>query len=119
MSFSKFGREAEYLSGLYLKTHNWSVFFSHGSRGPADIVATKNNIILLIQVKSSTKIPKIKGHEIKRLLEFSNKILNSFPIVSLVHPNIKDEFTDGYVSLGNYLLNFFLLPRWKSITCSL
>lgn len=116
MSFSKFGREAEYMSGLFLQTHNWSIFFSNGSRGPADIIATKNNIMLLIQVKASTKIPKIKGYEVQRLLEFSNKILHGFPIISLVHPNIKSDFTNDSVPLGNYLLNFFLLPRWESIT---
>ncbi len=114
-NFSKFGREAEYLAGLYLKNYEWRVFFSKGSRGPADIIAQKNNTTLLIQVKSSTKIPKIYGYEIQDLVKMSNKISCSFPILLLVHPYLECNVFDNSIVIGNYLLNFFLLPEWKNI----
>ena len=52
--FSNFGREAEYIVGLYLKSKDWNVYFSKGSRGPSDIVAMKDQLIWLIQIKSGT-----------------------------------------------------------------
>ena len=60
--------------GLYLKSNDWNVYFSKGSRGPSDIVAIKNEMIWLIQIKSSTKIPKIHGYEIQNLIKLSDKI---------------------------------------------
>ncbi len=115
-NFNKFGREAEYLAGLYLKNCNWQILFSKGSRGPADIIARKNNKTLLIQVKSSTKIPKIHGYEIQNLIKMSNKITDSYPVVLLVHPQLNCNLVDNSIIVGNYLLNFFLLPDWKSIS---
>lgn len=117
-SFSKFGRDAEFLVGLYLKSHDWNIYFSKGSRGPSDIIAIKNDTIWLIQIKSSTKIPKIRGYEINNLIELSNKINNSFPILSLVNPNIMCNINPNSIFCGDYLLNFYLLPDWKSITLS-
>jgi hypothetical protein len=115
MSCSKFGREAEYLTGLYLSNNNWLVFFSRGSRGPADIVAKQDNTMLLIQVKSSTKVPRIRGREIQNLIQMANKIGNSYPVLSLVHPQLDCNINNNTVSLGNYSLNFFLLPEWMSV----
>ncbi len=117
-SFSKFGRDAEYLVGLYLKSNDWNVYFSKGSRGPSDIVAIKNEIIWLIQIKSSTKIPKIHGYEIQNLIKLSEKINNSFPVLSLVSPNMSCSTDADSISSGDYLLNFYLLPEWKNITLS-
>lgn len=115
MSCSRFGREAEYLTGLFLSNNNWLVFFSKGSRGPADIVAKQHDVLLLIQVKSSTKIPRIRGAEIHNLLQMSNNISNSYPVLTLVHPNLNCNTNCNTVVLGNYSLNFFLLPKWASI----
>lgn len=115
MSCSRFGREAEYLTGLFLSNNDWLVFFSKGSRGPADIVAKQHDVLLLIQVKSSTKIPRIRGAEIHALLQMSNNISNSYPILTLVHPNLDCNTNGNTVALGNYSLNFFLLPKWTSI----
>ena len=115
MSCSKFGREAEYLTGLYLSNNNWLVFFSKGSKGPADIVAKHDNTILLVQVKSSTKVPRIRGHEIQDLVQMAKKISNSFPLLSLVHPQLNCNSNNNAISFGNYSLNFFLLPEWISI----
>jgi Holliday junction resolvase len=117
-SFSRFGRDAEYLVGLYLKSNDWNVYFSKGSRGPSDIVAIKNEMIWLIQIKSSTKIPKIHGYEIQNLIKLSDKIDNSFPVLSLVSPNISCNAHANSVSSGDYLLNFYLLPDWKNIPLS-
>ncbi len=89
-----------------------------GSRGPSDIIAIKNDIIWLIQIKSSTKIPKIRGYEINNLIKLSNKINNSFPILSLVNPNMRCNINTNSIFCGDYLLNFYLLPDWKSITLS-
>lgn len=115
MSCSKFGREAEYITGLFLSNNDWLVFFSKGSRGPADIVAKRQDNLLLIQVKSSTKIPRIRGVEIHNLLKMSSNISNSYPILTLVHPNLNCNIRKNTILFGNYSLNFFLLPDWVSI----
>lgn len=115
LSCSKFGREAEYIVGLCLSNNGWLVFFSKGSRGPADIVAKQDNTILLIQVKSSTRIPRIRGREVHNIIQMANKISNSYPILSLVHPNLECNINKNTILFGNYLLNFYLLPEWISI----
>lgn len=115
MSYSRFGREAEYAAGSCLNNYGWAVFFSKGSRGPADIVASRDNILLLIQVKSSTKIPKIRGAEIHNLIQMSEKISHSYPLLSLVHPHLECNVNNNTILFGNYLINFFILPRWESV----
>ena len=117
-SFSKFGRDAEYLVGLYLKSHDWNIYFSKGSRGPSDIIAIKNDIFWLIQIKSSTKIPKIHGYEIHDLIKLSKKLQNSFPVLAFIAPNMCCNINTNSIFFGDYLLNFYLLPEWKSITLS-
>ena len=115
MSYSSFGREAEYAAGSCLTNYGWAVFFSKGSRGPADIVASRDNTFLLIQVKSSTKIPKIRGAEIQNLIHMSKKISNSYPLLSFVHPHLECNLNDNSIIFGNYLINFFILPQWESV----
>jgi Holliday junction resolvase len=115
-SFSKFGRDAEFLVGLCLKSSGWNVYFSKGSRGPSDVVAIKNDAIWLIQIKSSAKIPKIHGYEIRNLIKMSNKINNSFPVLSLVSPKLDCNPNEDSIICGDYMLNFYLLPDWKSVT---
>ena len=115
MSYSRFGREAEYAAGSCLNKYGWAVFFSRGSRGPADIVANRDNTFLLIQVKSSTKIPKIRGAEIQNLIHMSKKISNSYPLLSFVHPHLECNLNDNSIIFGNYLINFFILPQWESV----
>ena len=72
-SWSKFGREAEYVVTLYLKLRGWNIQLSRGSRGPADIIATRDSTKWMIQVKSSTKIARLKGYEVKRLQEMAQR----------------------------------------------
>jgi Holliday junction resolvase len=115
LSYSRFGREAEYAAGSCLNNYGWAVFFSKGSRGPADIIASRDNTLLLIQVKSSTKIPKIRGAEVHNLIQMSKKISNSYPLISLVHPHLECNVNNNTILFGNYLINFFILPRWDSV----
>ena len=53
-SWSKFGREAEYIVALYLKSIGWDVRLSPANRDPADIVANCDSSKWFIQVKASS-----------------------------------------------------------------
>lgn len=108
-SWSKFGREAEYVAALYLKSMGWEdVRMSRGSRGPADIVATCRNAKWFIQVKASGGIPRLKGYEVKRLMELA-KSKNGLPVVSTYQP-----FGSGF-NTGNYSILFYLLDGWQAL----
>ena len=105
-SWSKFGREAEYVVALYLKTIGWDVRLSPASRGPADIVATCKDAKWFIQVKASSGVPRLKGFEVKRLKVLAES-KGGLPIVSTFQP-----FPGGF-STGNYSILFYLLDSWK------
>lgn len=107
-SWSKFGREAEYVVALYLKTVGWDVRLSPASRGPADIVATCKNEKWFIQVKASSGVPRLKGYEVKRLKELAESD-GGLPIVSTFQP-----FPGGF-STGNYSILFYMLDSWQLI----
>jgi hypothetical protein len=107
-SWSRFGREAEYVVALYLKSSGWNVALSRGSRGPADIIATCGNAQWFIQVKSSAGVPRLRGYEIKRLKEIAaNK--GGLPVISTLQP-----FRGGF-STGNYSILFYMLDSWQSL----
>ncbi len=84
-SWSKFGRDGEFVVAIYLNSCGWIVQLSRGSRGPADIIATRRSTKWLIQVKSSRKIPSLKGQELNRLREMA-KSAGGLPIVATVQP---------------------------------
>jgi Holliday junction resolvase len=84
-SWSKFGRDGEFVVAIYLNSCGWNVQLSRGSRGPADIIATRRSTKWLIQVKSSRKIPSLKGQELNRLREMA-KSAGGLPIVATVQP---------------------------------
>lgn len=107
-SWSKFGREAEYVVALYLKSIGWDVALSPASRGPADIVATCNNSKWFIQVKASAGIPRLRGYEVKRLGELAEKN-GGLPVVSTFQP-----FPGGF-STGNYSILFYALDSWNAL----
>jgi hypothetical protein len=107
-SWSEFGREAEYVVALYLKSLGWNVALSRGSRGPADIIATCGNTYWFIQVKSSAGVPRIRGYEIKRLKEMA-ACKGGLPVVSTFQP-----FGSGF-STGNYSILFYLLDNWQAL----
>jgi Holliday junction resolvase-like predicted endonuclease len=82
-SWSRFGRDAEFVVAIYLQSRGWDVQLSRGSRGAADLIATQDSDKWLIQVKSSTKIPRLKGHELKQLRKMA-KTANGHPVIATV-----------------------------------
>jgi hypothetical protein len=130
-SIGTFGREAEYIVALYLRLIGWQVRLSKNSRGPADIVAelesNKKQRKWLIQVKSSRRIPRIKGHEILRLIAAASNAKGD-PIVATLHPTIgndtgqlvnhpKNSNHDSKLASGEgrFAVTFFYLPSWNMI----
>ena|ERR1051326_1829019 len=119
-SWSKFGREAEYVAALYLKSLGWQVTMSKGSRGPADLIASRGDeTIWLIQVKSSSKLPRLKGYEVKRLREMADNS-GASPVIATLQPEGKEEGSrshekSGSFSTGNYSLSFYLLDGWARL----
>jgi Holliday junction resolvase hjc len=107
-SWSRFGREAEYVIALYLKSSGWNVALSRGSRGPADIIATCGNAQWFIQVKSSAGIPRLRGYEIKRLKDIAAS-KGGLPVISTLQP-----FRGGF-STGNYSILFYMLDTWQAL----
>jgi hypothetical protein len=82
-SWSRFGREAEFVVAIYLQSCGWNVQLSPGSRGPADLIATQGSDKWLIQVKSSSNIPRLKGRELKQLRKMA-KTANGQPVIATV-----------------------------------
>jgi Holliday junction resolvase len=82
-SWSRFGREAEFVVAIYLQSCGWDVQLSRGSRGPADLIAIQGSDKWLIQVKSSSNIPSLKGHELKQLRKMA-KSVNGHPVIATV-----------------------------------
>ena len=125
-SWSKFGREAEFTIAIYLKLRGWSIQLSKGSRGPADIIATRNSTVWLIQVKSSNTVPKLKGYELKRLKEMAD-IFGGLAVIAILRPAFggnpnKDSMSLEAderlyeINLGRYSIFFYSLDSWKPIT---
>jgi Holliday junction resolvase len=125
-SLSKFGREAEFVITLYLKVRGWRIWLSSGSKGPADIIAIRESTKLLIQVKSSTKIPRLKGYEVKRLRETA-EFTGGLAVIATLQPAVDAIATDddihsrsadetfAEICLGNYSIFFYSLHDWKRI----
>ena len=128
-SWSKFGREAEFVVTLYLKLRGWNIQLSRGSRGPADIIATRDFIKWMIQVKSSTKIARLKGYEVKRLQEMAQRdggqavIATLQPIeTAIIRSMTKEQNALGLytkdpavLQFGNYAMSFYSLIDWKTL----
>jgi Holliday junction resolvase len=127
-TWRQFGREAEIAIAIYMKCMGWDVKLSQGSRGPTDIIAAHKSIKWLIQVKSSTRIPKLKGYEVKRLVKMA-KIAGGLAVVATLQPAETVIVTgeehgtispisikESGIRIGNYLLSFYLLPEWKRIS---
>jgi hypothetical protein len=107
-SWSKFGREAEYVVALYLKSVGWAdVRLSPGSRGPADIIASCPSACWYIQVKASSGIPRIKAREIGRLMKLA-ALNNGSAVISTLQPISSRAF-----STGNFGVNFYKLDGWN------
>ena len=82
---SQFGRDAEYIIALHLISKGWQVKLSKGSRGPADIMAKKDLILLYIQIKASSKLPRIKSSDIIKLKSKSDSE-GALPVVATLQP---------------------------------
>jgi Holliday junction resolvase len=82
---SQFGRDAEYVIALHLISKGWQVKLSKGSRGPADIMAKKDLILLYIQIKASSKLPRIKSSDIIKLKSKSD-LDGALPVVAILQP---------------------------------
>ena len=66
---------------IYLQSCGWDVQLSRGSSGPADLIATHGSDKWLIQVKSSSNLPSLKGHELKQLRKMAESV-NGHPIIA-------------------------------------
>ena len=114
---------------LYLKLKGWNVQLSKGSRGPADIIATRDFKKWLIQVKSSNLIPRLKGSEVKRLRKMAQRdrghavIATLQPIETVIGTSMTDEqnilglYTKdtAILQFGNYAMSFYSLIDWKRL----
>ena len=84
-STSQFGRDAEFVIALYLLSKGWEVKLSKGSKGPADLMAKKDLMLLYIQIKASSKLPRIKGSAISKL-KSKSFIDGALPVVATLQP---------------------------------
>ncbi|HEX7142700.1 MAG TPA: hypothetical protein VF222_09510 [Nitrososphaeraceae archaeon] len=82
---SQFGRDAEFIIALYLLSKGWEVKLSKGSKGPADLMAKKDLILLYIQIKASSKLPRIKGSAITKL-KSKSFMDGALPVVATLQP---------------------------------
>ena len=113
-SWREFGREAEFVVASYLRSKGWSIVFSKSSRGPADIVARKDESIWCIQVKASMKSPHIKSEEIRKLKTYASSI-TGLPVVATVQPWESNNEQKG-ASIGSYMIFLYSINDWKSLT---
>ncbi len=82
---SQFGRDAEFVIALYLLSKGWEVKLSKGSKGPADLMAKKDLMLLYIQIKASSKLPRIKGSAISKL-KSKSFMDGALPVVATLQP---------------------------------
>lgn len=109
-SWSKFGREAEYVVALYLKSAGWEdVKLSPGSRGPADITASCPGRLWLIQVKASSGAPRLKAREVLRLKAAAIE-RKATAVIATLQP-----LKTGVFSTGNFAVNFYDVRTWATL----
>lgn len=124
---SQFGKDAEFIIALYLLSKGWDVKLSRGSRGPADLMAKKDLILLYIQIKASSKLPRIKGSTITKL---KNKSITdgAVPVVATLQPifpivnSVKNIINNGTINLSikkqdkmNFKIYFYDLSDWSNM----
>jgi len=112
-SWREFGREAEFVVASYLRSKGWSIVFSACSRGPADIVARKDESIWCIQVKASMKSPHIRSEEIRKLKKYAASI-EGIPVFAAVQP-WESNGERNCTSLGSYMIFLYSMDDWKSL----
>ena len=82
---SQFGRDAEFIIALYLLSKGWEVKLSKGSKGPADLMAKKDLMLLYIQIKASSKVPRLNGSAISKL-KSKSFMDGALPVVATLQP---------------------------------
>lgn len=124
---SQFGKDAEFIIALYLLSKGWEVKLSRGSRGPADLMAKKDLILLYIQIKASSKLPRIKGSTITKLK--SKSITDgAVPVVATLQPifpivnSVKNIINNDTINLSikkldkmNFKIYFYDLSDWSNM----
>ncbi len=92
----RYGKLGEYLVANYLLNKGYNVRVSTNSKGAADILAWNENNRLLIQVKTSSRSPYIKGSEIKRLMDIAREDNAILAIVD-IYNNIEFYRADNWL----------------------
>ncbi|HET9807831.1 MAG TPA: hypothetical protein VFP49_13075 [Nitrososphaeraceae archaeon] len=124
---SQFGKDAEFIIALYLLSKGWDVKLSRGSRGPADLMAKKDLILLYIQIKASSKLPRIKGSTITKLK--SKSITDgAVPVVATLQPifpivnSVKNIINNDTINMSikkkdkmNFKIYFYDLSDWSNM----
>jgi Holliday junction resolvase len=132
-SKSRFGRDAEWIIALNMMSLGWNVKLSKGSRGPVDLFASKVSELWYIQIKASSRAPRIKSGEIDKLIDFASAD-GANPIVATLQPLLhRDHNRTLFVSkfliqeqnqkhdiyqadtLQRFALFFYALPSWSQI----
>jgi len=124
---SQFGKDAEFIIALYLLSKGWEIKLSKGSRGPADLMAKKDLILLYIQIKASSKLPRIKGAAITKL---KSKSMNegALPVVATLQPifpimnSVRNITNNDTTNLSNkkkekvnFKIYFYDLSDWSQM----
>ena len=132
-SKSRFGRDAEWIIALNMMSLGWNVKLSKGSRGPVDIFASKVSELWYIQIKASSRAPRIKSGEIHKLIDYASAE-GANPIVATLQPllhrdNNSTLFVSKYLiqeqnqkhdiyqadTFQRFALFFYQLPSWSQI----
>ena len=129
---SKFGRDAEIAIGLYMISKGWGVTMSKGSRGPADLYAKKESNLWCVQVKASTKGPRIKSLAISRLIDHALSE-NGRAVLAILQPSFKGytfdesvnykwpnqerkfELINSFECTESFCFSFYDLPSWHDL----
>jgi Holliday junction resolvase len=130
---SRFGRDAEWIIALNMMSQGWNVKLSKGSRGPVDLFASKVSELWYIQIKASSRAPRIKSGEIDKLIDFASAD-GANPVVATLQPllerdNNRTLFVSKYLTqeqnqkhgiyeadaFQRFALFFYQLPSWSQI----
>ena len=132
-SKSRFGRDAAWIIALNMMSLGWNVKLSKGSRGPVDLFASKVSELWYIQIKASSRAPRIKSGEIDKLIDFASAD-GANPVVATLQPLLdRDNNRTLFVSklliqeqnqkhgiyeahtFQRFALFFYQLPSWSQI----
>ena len=109
-SYYRDGIIAEMNVKQMLEELGWTCTLSAGSRGPADIIATRLDVKLAVQVKlrKDTKCT-ITSSEINRLVKFAESI-GAVPIVAVVTHDLEKLLVTSVYSKHRDYQNFIVDP---------